>query len=319
MKKLFLLLVLAASSVFTKAQDTITITTWNIEHLGSSGRGLGGIGKGNLPLRKSDDFKAIASLIKTSLQSDIIALQEIALSDTTNGRESDQLDSLVKYLGSDWKYVLGTRGAGDILGSQVHNMQNAFLWNSSKVHLIESFTMDFENIKIGKNAFDRHPLVGYFEAIKKGEENQTDFLLVNVHLKSGQNNDENHLGAMVIIEQNLKDYLKDHGIKESDKVILGDFNDNPYDERYFDLLYRYMEHRKYVDLVTEDLGATRMDDDLKSIIDHVLVNSSFKNEMVEVKAKRYFPTSDLAEWRKIYSDHFPISIEVKVRKDGDVD
>jgi endonuclease/exonuclease/phosphatase family metal-dependent hydrolase len=179
--------------------------------------------------------------------------------------------------------------------------------------------MDFENIKIGKNAFDRHPLVGYFEAIKKGEENQTDFLLVNVHLKSGQNNDENHLGAMVIIEQNLKDYLKDHGIKESDKVILGDFNDNPYDERYFDLLYRYMEHRKYVDLVTEDLGATRMDDDLKSIIDHVLVNSSFKNEMVEVKAKRYFPTSDLAEWRKIYSDHFPISIEVKVRKDGDVD
>ena len=62
-----------------------------------------------------------------------------------------------------------------------------------------------------------------------------------------------------------------------------------------------------------------MDDKLKSIIDHFLINKGFKNEMVENSFEKYFPTADLADWRKTYSDHFPLSVNVKVKKDSDVD
>ena len=35
----------------------IKVTTWNIEHLGSDGRGLGGIGAGNLGHRTDDQLR----------------------------------------------------------------------------------------------------------------------------------------------------------------------------------------------------------------------------------------------------------------------
>lgn len=34
-----------------QATEKVRVATWNIEHLGSPGRGLGGIGSGNLPMR----------------------------------------------------------------------------------------------------------------------------------------------------------------------------------------------------------------------------------------------------------------------------
>jgi exonuclease III len=96
------------------------------------------------------------------------------------------------------------------------------------VRLVKAFNFSFTNEYVGqKRLFDRLPLVGYFQALKDGSDTN-DFLLVNVHLTSGQNNDENHLAAMVIIEQNIKNHLKREGIKESDKIVLGDFNDNQF-------------------------------------------------------------------------------------------
>lgn len=154
--------------------------------------------------------------------------------------------------------------------------------------------------------------------------------LVNVHLTSGQNNDENHLAAMVIIEQNMNIQLKREGIKESDRIVLGDFNDNQFAKnadgtpKYMDLLYKYMELKKFDCLVTEQIGATRMDANLTSIIDKILVNSSAKRHLQDTAVTKYMPpdssTSGLAEWRKTYSDHFPLMIEIKVaNQDDDVD
>ena len=58
----------------------LTVTTWNIEHLGSPGRGFGGgFGAGSLPLRTDDQLHQIAAFINDDLQSDVLVLQEIGV------------------------------------------------------------------------------------------------------------------------------------------------------------------------------------------------------------------------------------------------
>lgn len=313
-----------------QAAEKIRVATWNIEHLGSPGRGLGGIGSGNLPKRSPEQLKKIATFIKNDIKADLIAVQEVAIS----GKNldiyiSDPLETIVDELGDDWSYYIdSTRCNMDYLDSK-HNMSNAFIWNTARVRAVKMFSVEFPNEYVGKKPlFDREPLVGYFEA-KKGSEYTNDFLITNVHLTSGQYNDENHIVAMIIIEQNMNTLLKSKHIKESDRIILGDFNDNPFAKddagkpRYTDLLYRYMEWKKYTDLVTDTTGATRMDSNLSSTIDHILVNNSAARHLTQESqknAERIFPESDLAQWRDTYSDHFPLVIEIKVEsKDDDVD
>ena len=66
--------------------DELTVTTWNIEHFGLPGRGFGrGFGGGKLPKRGPTDFKKIASFIKNDLKSDVLALQEIAITNRRLG------------------------------------------------------------------------------------------------------------------------------------------------------------------------------------------------------------------------------------------
>jgi len=152
----------------------------------------------------------------------------------------------------------------------------------------------------------------------------------DVHLTSGQGNDENHLAAMVVIQQNVSKALKFHGCTESDKIILGDFNDNPFAKKpdgslkFSDFLYQYMNFKRYTDLVTEDTGATRMDNNLTSIIDHVLVSRGANVHLVEASVERFQPAdsthSGLAGWRKTFSDHFPLTVKMEVaNSDDDVD
>lgn len=313
------------------SQDKIRIATWNIEHLGSPGRGLGGIGAGSLQRRSDNDLKKVADFIKDDLRADVLAIQEVAITATPSfGNVSETLDKIVDELGSDWSAHVGSPGSGIVAFGTLRNLQNAFLWNTAKVRLVMAFDMRFPNEIVGsKNLFDRVPLAGYFQALKNLQDTN-DFLLVNVHLTSGQGNDENHLAAMVIIEQNIRNELKRHNFRESDRIILGDFNDNPFavdsngQPEHIDLMYRYMESRRYTDLVTLQTGFTRMDTNRRSIIDHILVNKGASVDLLSSSAERVMPsdTTDagLATWRRTFSDHFPLFIELKVRNsDNDVD
>ena len=310
------------------AQDTITITTWNIEHLGTSGRGFGGgFGAGSLGKRSDADLKKIAALIRDDVKSDVLALQEISVSKVESGvSKSDELDTITAELGSDWAYYLPPVSA---VPADADNMFCALMWNAASVNVLELFVMDVPNHDLaGGPLFDRKPVVGYFEVRKAGV-GTNDFVLVNVHLKSGQYNEENHLIAITVIEHGLFKALQAEEIKETDRIILGDFNDNPYAKRasgnakYSPALYQHMAFKKYTNLVLEDVGATRMDSNLKSIIDHILVSNSAKQHTGIEKATKYVPpggNTALGPWRAIYSDHFPVSFTLDVRdKDDDVD
>ena len=194
-----LVMALMVSSGISWSQDTLRIVTWNIEHLGSPGRGLGGIGAGTLPLRSDEDLQKIALFIRDRLHADVLALQEIAISRVSAaGNDSVQLDRITEELGAEWAYHIGNPGSGEIAFGNFRNLQNAFLWNTKTVRLVKGFDLPFPNEVVGnKSLFDRRPLFGYFQALKDGQDTHA-FLLVNVHLTSGQENDENHLAAMVV-------------------------------------------------------------------------------------------------------------------------
>ena len=309
------------------AADHIIVTTWNIETLGGEGRGFaGGFGRGDLDPRTPAQLKQIAELIKDELKSDILAVQEVSITRTENGTSfSAALDTIVAELGSGWKYYLPEV---DDIPDGHGNLFCALVWNENRVRALDVFTMNPPNPYLGgADLFDRKPVVGYFEALKNGQ-GVNDFVIINVHLKSGQHYDENHMIAMVELEHGLYRRLKNNQVKETDRIILGDFNDNPYAKtesnkpKYSNAMYVHMEFKKYRDLVTPDFHSTRMDTNLTSVIDHILVNSSAKLDIPTDKASIYLPgaSSTFAEWRKTYSDHFPISFKIKIKNsDTDVD
>src|SRR5690606_34361160 len=151
-----------------------------------------------------------------------------------------------------------------------------FIYNADKVSLKKVFELPVPDMYIGeKKAFDRKPLIGYFESV----DNSDGFVLVNVHLASGQDNDENHMASMIIIEQSFEHAFKKYGIdgNEKDIIVLGDFNDNPWNLKRngeccatSDLMYKYMEEKGYTNLVNASFRSTRMNKKFSSIIDHVL-------------------------------------------------
>lgn len=324
------------------ADDTLTITTWNIEHLGSPGRGFGGgyggYGAYSIPLRRSElpsrtptQLKDIAQLIRSDLKSDIIALQEIAITGQRLGRSTCKpLDAIVKELetdGSDWCYYLPTVS---VVAGGHGNQSVGFLWNRNRVRLLNGFPIDISNqVLAGKDILKRQPLVGYFESLTRDDKGGSDFVLVNVHLASGQDYDENHLIAMTLLEHELSRQLGQHGVTESDQIILGDFNDNPFmrtdDSRpkYSPALYTHMSFKGYVDLVSAEMRTSRMNAKLDSLIDHVMVNSSALKHVRDGEASIHHPhegrdpRSILPAWRMTYSDHFPISFRYHVLSHDD--
>lgn len=145
--------------IFSQTKS-LKIATWNIEHLGSSGRGFPECKK-DLKPRTENEFQKIAQFIKDELQLDIVAVQEVCITGKENNQSrSEQLDAIVKELGTDWKYYLANVNKEDF----GFDMQNAFIYNSKKVDLSKSSEMEVPKFKVGeKPLFDRAPLVGYFE------------------------------------------------------------------------------------------------------------------------------------------------------------
>ncbi len=310
--------------------EHLIVGTWNVEHLGSPGRGFGGgFGAGNLPKRSSVELDAIANFIRDELKADVLALQEVAITHIEQGRSrSAQLDQIVATLGNKWDYFLPPLSAPP--SDNRHNLFNALLWNGNRVNALRTAAMDVPGIELANAAlFDRAPVIGYYEAIKGGA-GTNDFVLVNLHLASGQDNDEAHLIAVVHVERKLTEVLKDAQVKETDRVILGDFNDNPYartatgKQRFSPALYNHMEFKRYKDLVVEGFHSTRMDTNLTSVIDHVLISKGMQKHVPVSQADIFLPgdgdTSVFAAWRQTFSDHFPITFPVKIEnQDDDVD
>ncbi len=319
--RLYVLLLIAVFQ--TVSAEEIRVTTWNIEHLGSEGRGFGGgFGGGNLPLRTPEQIQAIASFIKNDLKSDVVAVQEISIAVEQNGEyRSKELEAIVKAMGNNWSYYVSPPSTAH----DSHSMYVGYIWNNLTLRPKTLYPMDLPNYQLaGKALFDRQPSIGAFDILEDGRI-KNDFVLVNVHLASGQHNDENHLIAMTLVEWNLTNRLKANGIVESDRIILGDFNNNPFKKnnsgslKYSPAMYEHLSFKGYENYLTAEMGSTRMDDNLQSAIDHIFINKNAKKHVIG-GAEIFKPEKEeMAAWRQTYSDHFPLTVTLKISSDDDVD
>jgi endonuclease/exonuclease/phosphatase family metal-dependent hydrolase len=134
---------------------------------------------------------------------------------------------------------------------------------------------------------------------------------------------------MVELRSQLDSVLQSIDVREQDRVILGNFNDNPYRTTnkgkpvYPATLYQYMDFHGYRNYVTDEFRSTRMDSELSEVLDHVLVNSQAEKHVIgDKKAVPWMPlggVAELPEWRRTYSDHFPVRIKLRVSYDDDAD
>lgn len=326
--------------------SNLTITTWNIEHLGTVGRGFGGgyggFGNGSvpplgkeLPKRSEAQLEQLADLIQTELGSDVIALQEIGITGRSRGKSlSHPLRSVISHLaksGADWSYYLPPLDETPADDAE-DNTFLGFAWNKDRLRLLNAFEMPFPDLILaGKDVFERPPLIGYFESIRTDGRTGNDFVVVNVHLASGQDHDENHLIAMTLIEHGLNSALAKRGVRENERIILGDLNDNPLrldsggDPKYSPALYAHMKFKGYHHALPANPRTTRLSSRFDSLIDHIFVSQGLLPELVTAEAVLFAPydfdghTKEWAAWRTSFSDHLPLSIQIRVTSDNDTD
>ena len=134
---------------------------------------------------------------------------------------------------------------------------------------------------------------------------------------------------MTLIQHELEANLGRYAVTEGDRIILGDFNDNPHavdgdgQPAYSSALYEHMKFKGYVDLVTADMKTTRLSNNLDSLIDHVLVSSEARGHVPHERAELLGPeigTADAAQltsWRQTFSDHLPISFQIEIAASDD--
>jgi hypothetical protein len=138
----------------------LRLGAWNLEHFGSR----------NDPPRTDADVQAIADYIR-DLDVQVLAVSEI------NGEKA--LTELVKCIGPEWKFVLGTSGHV----GQEGQVAPGVLWDNSRVEMLGAGELS-ERSEHGSAGlvFHRAPVVAAFRERAGGP----DFRVVSVHLKAGR-------------------------------------------------------------------------------------------------------------------------------------
>ena len=304
-----------------------TLGTWNLEWL-KDGRSRGfpenTWGGPSYPPRNEEDYVAIAEVISQDLEAAVLVLTEINafISGGEGGGaiQSPELDRLLFHLGENFDYVISESGG------QQHV---AILYDENKVRLNTVFEIEvpFQK-KQNKDIFARDPLVAHFTFLVQGvDHGLNDFVIVGLHLASGQYNNKNHDRAMEILLYNLEFLLEegeDLPSGEGDIILTGDLNLNIFDSKREEVL-ESMEDGDFDILADEGYSATRLSGvplAPKSKIDYIIVTDEMRgpgNEIATSQATVHqaLANQDFVAFRRVFSDHFPVTVEVSLLQDDD--
>ena len=301
------------------------IGTWNLEHLRDGARrGFPENTRGGptLPPRFHAEYAHIADLIVTQLDAKLLILNEI------NGRNdgtSTELDRLVGHLGDDWEYVLGSSGGG---GTQ----RVAILHDTRFVqrNVCREFVVPDTEVG-GRDIFDRDPLACHVTLLDLSGVPQNDFLVVGLHLASGQRGAANHNAAMERLRTELHDaFTNGHfPADERDILIGGDLNASRYGgppENFWD---NYDNGGfRFLTLAPTDgdlYPGTRLASvplEPRSQIDYLIASALTRGLVDELVQRTATVRHDVIlngfdDFRARASDHVPVIIRVRVTIDTD--
>ena len=263
----------------------LRIGSWNLEHFGSR----------NDPPRTDEDVQAIADYIR-ALDVQVLAVCEI------NGEKP--LKDLVRRIGPNWKFVLGTSGR---IG-QDGQVAPGVLWDDSRVEMLGAGELtELSSQSASGLIFHRAPVIAAFRDRAGGP----DFRAVSVHLKAGRTPED--FDRRAAEGESLRGYLEklasDAG-EDDDIIVLGDFNHDP--------------SAAEADAWTDGGFAEFLEGRGRSIIhfdrqiDHAVPLGTFE----EVKGSSFAVHNkdglhDAKTWRNTYSDHFPVTVELEAAPDDD--
>jgi endonuclease/exonuclease/phosphatase family metal-dependent hydrolase len=267
--------------------ESLRLGAWNLEHFGSR----------NDPPRTDADVQAIADYIR-DLDVQVLAVCEI------NGEKP--LKELVKRIGPEWKFGLGTTGRV----GQEGQVAPGVLWDDSKVEMVGAGELsELSGQSSAGLIFHRAPVVAAFRDRAGGP----DFRVVSVHLKAGRTPED--FDRRTAEGKSLRAYLEKlvaDKNQDDDIVIMGDFNHDP--------------SAGEADLLTDGAFAQFLVGRGRSIIhfdrqiDHAVPLGTFE----EIKEKSFTVHNrdglrDPQKWRNRYSDHFPVTVELEPAPDDDPD
>lgn len=263
----------------------LRIGAWNLEHFGSR----------NDPPRTDEDMQAIADYIR-DLEVQVLAVCEI------NGEKP--LQDLVKRIGPDWRFVLGTSGRV----GQEGQVAPGVLWDDSRVDMLGAGELS-ELSEQGSSGliFHRAPVVAAFRDRAGGP----DFRIVSVHFKAGRTPED--FDRRTAEGKSLRAYLEKLASEEdqdNDIVVLGDFNHD--------------SSAGEADAWTDGGFAKFLSGRGRSIIhfdrqiDHAVPLGAFeevKESSFEIHNREGL--RDPKKWRNTYSDHFPVTVKLEAAPDDD--
>lgn len=263
----------------------LRIGAWNLEHFGSR----------NDPPRTENDVQAIADYIR-ELDVQVLAVSEI------NGQKP--LKDLVKRIGPDWEFILGTTGKV----GQEGQVSVGVLWDNSRVDMLGAGELsELSGQSSSGLIFHRQPVVAAFRDRAGGP----DLRVVSVHLKAGRTpEDFDRRGAEA---KRLRDYLEklvSDDSQDDDIVVLGDFNHDPSAGEA-----EIWKEGGFAHFLT---GSGRSIIHFDRQIDQVVPFGSFE----EIKESSFEIHNrdglrDPKNWRNTYSDHFAITVDLEALPDDD--
>ncbi len=302
---------------------TLVVGCWNLEHF-NDGRTRGfpeyRWGGPTYPSRTDEDFRFIADVIETHLNASLLILSEI---DGQNSGRSDELDRLVSLLGDNWAYELGRSGDPQRL---------AVIYDTDR--LFRGVCTDFvvpERRVQGADIFARDPLACMFTCLDENGQEQNDFIVVGLHLASGQRNNRNHNEAMSVLENRLEQALANGTFPqgENDILIMGDLNANRYDSSEENFWEGYdVDNLNFLTLSPadgEEYPGTRLSGVPlypRSKIDYILASGAangMTSSIVQLIANVHTELLVIGfdDFRRQASDHIPVTIRVRVMDDDD--
>ncbi len=273
------------AAVSSPGLKPLRLGAWNLEYLGSRSD----------PPRTDEDMQAIADYIR-DLGVQVLAVCEI------NGEKP--LKDLVKRIGPDWKFVLGTSGR---LG-QEGQVAPGILWDDSRVEMLGAGELSELATRVSSGlVFHRQPVVGAFRDRAGGP----DFRVVSVHFKAGRTPEdfERREAEARALSGYLQKLVADSG-EDNDIVVMGDFNHDPSAAES-----GAWKEKAFAKFLT---GRGRSIIHFDRQIDHAVPLGTFE----EVKEASFTVHNkeglrDPKKWRNTYSDHFAVTVDLEAVPDDD--
>lgn len=312
---------LACCARLALGQERLRVGVWNIEKLSDTAkRGFPELrGDDALPARTNSDLVKMAKYIRDELQVDALMVTEIDADSpfsTSQRPQSKQLNAVAAEMGDNWKYFLGRTGEKLRLG---------LLFNTDRVRLKKLVNLQAPEFPVtGKDVLARDPFIAWISAVDDGDD-KNDLILICVHLKSQQGPfKDNRMAAIAKLIGDFNNSKIRNALtlpsknEEPEAILLGDCNDSSFKRSGFKYMFDYLKGVGFAH-VRNSSGSyphTRVNG---SQIDHLFATKKVRNEaMVDGSFKVHtVPSSQRFEYRKSLSDHFPVTIDLKIRDDDD--